>query len=128
MDVVEIDELRVRCVLGVTPRERRAPQEVLITLRVGVDARPAMDRDELGVVWDYRAATKAVLAMAEASSFHTVERLAGEVAALCLAAGALWVRVRVHKPGAVRFARSVGVVVERGPADLTDAAFGRAAS
>jgi FolB domain-containing protein len=120
MDVVEIDELRVRCVLGVTPQERRARQEVLISLRVGVDARPAMDRDELGAVWDYRAATKAVLAMAEASSFQTVERLAGEVARVCLARGALWVRVGVHKPGALRFARSAGVVVERLPADLTN--------
>jgi FolB domain-containing protein len=119
MDTVEIVDLRVRCVLGVTSEERRAAQEVLISLWVGVDAQPAMARDELDAVWDYRAATKAVLAMAEDSSFQTVERLAGEVAAVCLAMGAMWARVGIHKPGALRFAQSVGVVVERQSPDST---------
>ena len=31
--------------------------------------------------------------------------------------GAPWVQVRVHKPGALRFSDSVGVVIEREKAD-----------
>ena len=128
MDLIEIDDLRVRCVLGVVEQERRDRQEVLIGLRIGVDARPAMVADGVESVWDYRTATKAVIAGVESSRWYTVERLAGEVARVCVGLGALWVMVRVHKPGALRFARSVGVVIERRPEDFSDLAVGGAAS
>lgn len=120
MDLIEIDGLRVRCVLGVSAEERRDRQEVLIGLRVGVDARPAMAVDAVESVWNYRTATKAVIAHVESSSWSTVERLAGEVARVCVGFGARYVMVRVHKPGALRFARSVGVVIERRPHDFPD--------
>jgi dihydroneopterin aldolase len=48
-----------------------------------------------------------------------VEALAADVARLCLEeAGVMKVRVRVEKPGAVRFAESVGVEIERSRKDL----------
>jgi len=122
MDLIEIDELRVRCVLGVTAEERRDRQEVLIGLRVGVDARPAMAADGVESVWDYRTAAKAVIARVESSRWYTVERLAGEVARVCVGLGARYVMVRVDKPGALRFARSVGLVIERRQQDFPDLA------
>jgi dihydroneopterin aldolase len=43
-----------------------------------------------------------------------VEALAADLARICLeAAGVEKVRLRVEKPGAVRFSRSVGVEIER---------------
>jgi len=48
-----------------------------------------------------------------------VERLATEIASLCLQhAGVERVKVRVEKPGALRFARSVGVEIVRTREDL----------
>ena len=32
-----------------------------------------------------------------------------------------WVRLTLHKPGAIRFSKDVGVVIERVRADLDDA-------
>ncbi len=44
-----------------------------------------------------------------------MEALASDLAKICLAEkGVLRARVRVEKPGAVRFAESVGVEIERG--------------
>jgi len=55
-----------------------------------------------------------VLAHAETAQRLTVEALAADLARLCLdELGVQKVRVRVEKPGAVRFSRSVGVEIER---------------
>jgi len=121
-DVIEIDELRLRCILGVNREERRDRQDVVISLRVGTDARPAAVTDCLDLVWNYRTATKAIIAHVEASSYLTVEKLASEIARIVVVGhDAPWVQVRVHKPGALRFAGSVGLVIYRRPGDFLDA-------
>jgi len=63
---------------------------------------------------DYRALKKHVLALAESSRYLLVEALAQAVAELCLAQhGVQQVDVRVDKPHALRFARSVAVEITR---------------
>jgi len=120
-DVIEIDELRLRCVLGISREERRDRQEVVIGLRIGTDARPAEVIDCVDAVWNYRTATKAVIAHVECSAYLTVEKLASEIARILVVDHAApWVQVRVHKPGALRFAGSVGVVIYRRPGDFLD--------
>ena len=119
MDLIEIDGLRLRCVIGCRDEERRDRSDVVIDLRIGVDARPAGVSDDLAAAWNYRTATKAVIAHVEASKHRTVEALATGIARLLvLDHGAPQVRVRVHKPGALRFADTVGVVIERTAADF----------
>jgi dihydroneopterin aldolase len=60
---------------------------------------------------------KKVLAHAESAQRFTVEALAADLARLCLEEpGVEKVRVRVEKPGAVRFTGSVGVEIERSKA------------
>ena len=55
-----------------------------------------------------------MLAHAESANRETVEALANDLAKLCLEEnGVQKVIVRVEKPGAVRFAESVGVEIER---------------
>lgn len=121
MDLIEIDGLRLRCVIGCRAEERRDRSDVLIDLTVGTDARPAGASDDLADAWDYRAAVKAVIAEVEASQCFTVEALATRVACVLVCGkGAPWVRVRVRKPGALRFADCAGLVLERTPADFAD--------
>ena len=62
MDLIEIDGLRLRCVIGCRDEERRDRSDVVIDLAIGTDARPAGDSDDLAGAWDYRAAAKAVIA------------------------------------------------------------------
>lgn len=119
--MIEVDQLRLRCVIGIGGEERRDRQDVVISLRVGTDARPAAVADCVDAVWNYRTATKAIIAHVEASTYLTVEKLASEIARIIVVDhGAPWVRVGVHKPGALRFAGSVGVVIYRCPGDFPE--------
>ncbi|WP_232831931.1 dihydroneopterin aldolase [Nocardiopsis sp. FIRDI 009] len=119
MDVVEIDGLRLRCVIGCTDEERRDRSDVVIGLRIGADARNAGRSDVLADAWNYRTPTKGVIRVVEGRTWFTVEALATEIARVLVTEhDAPHVRVRVHKPGALRFADSVGVVIERTPADF----------
>jgi FolB domain-containing protein len=92
---------------------------VVISLRIGTDARPAAVIDCVDAVWNYRTVTKAVIAHVESSTYLTVEKLASEIARIVVVDHAApWVRVRVHKPSALRFAASVGLVIDRRPGDF----------
>jgi dihydroneopterin aldolase/D-erythro-7,8-dihydroneopterin triphosphate epimerase len=114
-DRVLIADLHLRCVIGANEWERNVLQDVLINIEMTVDTRPAAASDDLVDAVDYRAITKRVIAMVEDSAFHLVEALAEEIAGICLEDDRVTgVQVRVEKPGALRFARSVGIEIERG--------------
>jgi FolB domain-containing protein len=120
VDLIEIERLRLRCVLGISDEERRDRQDVVIDLTIGTDTRSAVNRDTVESVWNYRTATKAVIELVEPSAYQTVERLVEEIARLIVVGHrAAYVRVRVHKPGALRFADSVGLVIERRAEDYS---------
>lgn len=119
MDIIEIDNLRLRCVIGFSPHERSDKQDVIIGLRIRTDMRRAGETDNPDDAYNYRTVTKAIIRHVEDSSYYLVEALATAVARICVMDhGAEWVQVRVHKPGALRFADSVGVVIERTPHDF----------
>jgi FolB domain-containing protein len=116
MDRILIRDLLVRCVIGVHDEERRDKQDVLINLSLSVDLHKAGTSDRLEDSVDYRALNKQILTMVEHSQFHLVEALAQAVADICLKNPSIKeVSVRVEKPGALRFARSVGVEIVRRP-------------
>jgi FolB domain-containing protein len=121
VDLIEVEALRLRCVIGCRDEERRDRSDVVIDLQIGTDARRPGTSDDLADAWDYRAAAKAVIAEVEASACFTVEALATRVARIVVTGyGAPYARVRVRKPGALRFADSAGLVIERTPADFAD--------
>ena len=113
-DLIHIDDLHVRCIIGINPDERVNRQDVFLSLTLETDTRAAAATDDITDAVNYRTLTKDVFDMVETSEFLLVERMAEEVARLCLrdprVAAA---RVRVDKPGALRFARSVAVEIER---------------
>ncbi|QDT53091.1 Dihydroneopterin aldolase [Caulifigura coniformis] len=118
-DFIEIEDLLVRTIIGVNPEERENRQDVVISLRLDTDLRPAARTDSIDDAVNYRTITKSVIAFVEQSSFHLVEKLAEEIARLCLREPRVE-RVRVHlrKPGALRFSRTVGVCIERNRNDF----------
>ena len=120
LDRILIKDLLVRGIIGLNEWERKKKQDILVNLEIFADIRGAGRSDDVGKTVNYRTITKAVIALIESSSHFLVEALATEIARLVVAEhGVRRVRVRVEKPGAVRFARSVGVdiVRERGDFD-----------
>jgi FolB domain-containing protein len=114
MDQILIKDLLARGVIGISQRERERPQDVLVNLVIFTDTRRAAQSDNIEDCVDYSLIAKKVISHVEKAQRYTVEALAADIAALCLEMeGVEGVRVRVEKPGAVRFSRSVGVEIER---------------
>ena len=119
MDQIHITDLQLRCIIGLYPEERREKQDICLNITMFTDLRKAGVSDDLRDSVDYKAVKQAVRRLAEESQFLLVEKLAAEVAKAVLGfAGVEKVRVRLDKPGALRFARSVAVEIERTRADF----------
>ena len=122
-DRIFLRGLSAECIIGFIEWERRVKQTVVIDLELPVDCRRASVRDDVADTVDYKKVAKRVLAYIEGSQFKLVETLAHRLALLLLEEfGLQWVRISLNKPGAIRGSRDVGVVIERGRADLTAAA------
>lgn len=114
MDQILINDLLARGHIGVTEQEREHPQDILINLVLSVDLVQAGISDHLDDTVSYSVISRQVLALVDKSARKTVEAMAADIAALCLGHQRVQsVKVRVEKPGAVRFTRSVGVEIER---------------
>jgi FolB domain-containing protein len=114
MDKVFITDLVARGIIGINTWEREKPQEILINIVLFTDLQKAGISDNIHDSVNYRIVAKKVLAHAETAQRQTVEALATDLARLCLEeSGVEQVCVRVEKPGAVRFSRSVGVEIQR---------------
>jgi FolB domain-containing protein len=114
MDKIFIKDLIARGIIGINDWEREKPQEILINITVFTDTRRAAKSDDLADCVDYRALAKKVQAHAETAARLTVEALANDLAEICLEQiGVEKAVVRVEKPRAVRFSKSVGVEIER---------------
>ena len=118
-DRILIKDLFLRTIIGINEEERTDRQDVLINLVVETDTRPAGQSDNIDEAVNYRTLTKEIIQLVENSRFLLVERLAEEIARVCLADSRVErVSVTVEKPQALRFARSVGVSIERSRDDV----------
>ena len=114
MDKIIIKNLLARGIIGVRDWERNRPQNIMINITMFADTRRAAQTDSLEDCINYSTMSKKVLAHAESVNRLTVEALANDLARICLVEpGVQKVIIRVEKPGAVRFAESVGVEIER---------------
>ena len=115
MDKVLVKDLLVRGVIGVSDRERAEPQDILINIVLYMDTSVAGATDRIEDSVSYSVVARKVFGLVEKAHRYTVEALAEDIAHLCLLEEKVQrVMVRVEKPDAVRFARSVGVEIERG--------------
>ena len=114
MDKVIIKDLLVRGIIGVNDWERKRAQDILINVTLFTDTRRAAETDNIADCVNYSTMSKRIQAHAESAERLTVEALANDLAKICLEdKGVQRVILRVEKPGAVRFAKSVGVEIER---------------
>lgn len=114
-DQIVIKDLFLRTIIGINEDERNNRQDVLVNLVLETDTRAAGKSDDIADAVNYRTLTKQVIDLVEGTRFFLVEKLAEEIAAVCLGDERVQqARVSVEKPAALRFAKSVGVTIERG--------------
>ena len=115
MDIVYIQGLEVKTVIGIYDWEREIRQTVCIDLEMAKDIRKAAASDAIEHALDYKAVSKRLIAYVEESEFLLIETMAERIAQIVREEFDVpWLRLRLGKPGAVTGARDVGVIIERG--------------
>ena len=114
-DRILISQLHCRTYIGIEEWEQRERQDVVIDLTLEVDLARATNSDRVEDTVNYRSVSKRIIALVEDEKYALVERLAGRIASLVLHEFQRVdaITVRAEKPGALRFARSVGVEIRR---------------
>ena len=114
MDRIVIRDLSLRCIIGIDDRARREKQDVVIQVTMHADLGEACRTDEMARTVDYRAVKKRLVRLVEHSQFFLIEALAEAIARSCLEDERVRRRRVVgEEPGALRFARTVGVEITR---------------
>lgn len=113
-DRIQIEGLRFYAIIGINEWERIARQLIEIDLTLHADLSSAARSDSIEDTVNYRTISRQVQDVVENSEFGLIEKLADAVARACLLdARVQKVDVRLRKPGALRFADSVGLDITR---------------
>jgi len=114
VDRIFLTALSTETIIGIYDWEREVRQRVEVDLEMWVDLHAAAASDSIDDTLNYKLVAKRVLGFVQESRYRLVEALAGEIARILLAEFPIArVRVTLHKPGAVRDSRDVGVIIER---------------
>ena len=115
MDIIFLHDLTMETIIGIYDWERKEKQSIVLDLDMGADIAAAAQTDAIEDTLNYKAVAKRLIDFVGDSEFQLVETLAERVADIVLTEFEVkWVRLRVNKKGAVRYAGDVGVVIERG--------------
>ena len=121
MDIIFLQDMKVETIIGIWDWERKVRQTVSIDLEMSADIRTAAASDSIDHTLNYKSVAKRVQAFVAESSFQLVETLAEKIAQIVLDEfDVAWVRVRLNKPGAIRGAKGVGILIERGSRPTPD--------
>ena len=114
MDKVFIEGLEIDALIGIYDWERRIRQTLVFDLEMGFDNRRPAATDNIEHTLNYKAVSNRLQEYVQASGFGLVETLAERCAEIVLQEfDVQWLRLKLSKPGAVRGARAVGVIIER---------------
>ena len=116
-DTVFVHELKVETIIGIWGWERKIRQIISVDLEMGADIRRAAETDSIDDTLNYKAISKRVQQFVADSEFQLVETMAEKIAELVLQEFKVpWIQVRVSKPGAIRGAKNVGILIRRSKA------------
>ena len=115
MDIIYINDLRIEAVIGIFDWERKIKQTVVLDIEMAGDCRKAAENDSVEDTVNYKSVAKRLIAFVGDSEYQLVETLAERCAEIVVNEFQVpWVKLRVNKQGALRGARDVGVIIERG--------------
>lgn len=121
MDIIRIRQLKLDVYLGVYDWEQENARPVFIDLELSVDLARAAKSDALADTVDYAALADEIRRRTSSSAaaaprrYALIEKLAGDIADICLAfdTRVASAQVTVGKPGAVQGAETVEVEIIR---------------
>jgi len=115
MDIVYIRDLRIDTIIGVYDWERTIKQRLSIDLDMATDIRQAAATDDLQYAVNYKAVSDRLIEFVENFQPQLIETLAEAIASIIIEEFHVpWLKLQISKAGAVRDARDVGLIIERG--------------
>ena len=117
MNIVFLREIRLDARVGIYKREKAITQTVELDLDIALPDDRVFKSGKVADTIDYAVVIGRLRAMLVEQHYGLVESLAERVAQMLIVEfHSPWVRVSIAKIGALREARRVGVVIERGKA------------
>lgn len=114
LDKIIIEGLEVSCIIGVLDKERISKQPVVIDIELSLDLSIPSKSDDIADTLDYFKIYEDIVSLAEKSSFYLIEKLAEQIADLCLQNDLVKaVKVSVKKPNALEKAKFASVQIKR---------------
>jgi dihydroneopterin aldolase len=115
MDKVFINDLQINTIIGIFAWEREVRQTISLDIEMAHDITQAALSDDIQYALNYKEVAKRLINFIESSEFLLVETMAEQTAAIIMNEFSVpWLRLTLRKPGALRGARDVGVIIERG--------------
>ena len=114
LDTVKIERLELDCIIGINPWERLTKQQITVDIEINTDLSAAGKSDSIEDTINYRTIAKTVTTEIEKSNYGLIESIGAKIADICLKDDRIFsVKVTVRKPGAVRKASAVGIVIRQ---------------
>jgi len=114
MDIIYLSDLKIETIIGIYDWERETKQTIAIDLEMETDIRKAAEHDHIDYTLNYKDVAKRLISFVEASEYQLVETLSEKIAEIVLTEfDVSWLRLKLSKPGAIRGAKDVGIIIER---------------
>lgn len=108
--VIEIKEIAIPCIIGVSEEERSQKQTLLVTVELVVDASKAVVSDTVADTVNYKSVYTKVIDFVSSSNGHLLETLIKQVLDLCMEdTSVLKAKVTIEKPARLPLAKGVRV-------------------
>ncbi len=115
MDIIFLQEVKVKTHLGVPDWERLVAQTIILDIELAMPHSHSCQTDAIEDTLDYGQIVARIRETLAEKNFKLVEALAEHVCQLIMTEfGAPWVKARVAKPGILPGLKALGVVIERG--------------
>jgi len=110
---IRIHNLRLRTFIGFNPEERVKKQDIVINAEIAYELADGVFDDHVEDALNYKTITKAIIEHVEGGKFLLLEKLVGDVLAICSDDACIQrASVTIEKPHALRFADSVSLTLD----------------
>ncbi|NKI34192.1 dihydroneopterin triphosphate 2'-epimerase [Wenzhouxiangella sp. XN79A] len=110
---IRIHNLRLRTLIGFNADERVKKQDIVINAEIAYTLADGVFEDRVEDALNYKTITKAIIEHVEEGQFLLLEKLVGDVLAICSKDKSVQrASVTIEKPHALRFADSVSLTLD----------------
>ena len=115
MDIIFLQELKAKTLIGIYPWERIVAQTIQLDLEIALSSSRACKTDNFEDALDYALIVERINKILAEKHFSLLEALAEHIAQTILTEfKSPWVKVRIAKLGIIPGVKKLGVCIERG--------------